>query len=496
MAESAEIDEDADEASEDGSEGAEGALDEDENDEDDDDDESEEEDEDDDEELGAVDPAFRARVAAALQVSGMDVEQGGEDGEEEDESDEEVWDDEQMMKVDEQLAAVFRDRAGSDKKTTKSESHRRQNESSGMLISYADLQTESTHFKARILDLYEVFAKKQPTNPLVIELVLPLLNIIKNSGNAAAALSNKASSLIRSRFNKPKDLPTTVDLTSAAEVLTRIHDMARKTYSGEFTSLCSICSIFVARAMEASSSSTASSATACQEVVDVYAKTLQEYMTHKQTQLHATFLADYFKRHALRAWPLHTTLVPLLYPGKTVNIYRQNIGYDLLSYLSPQLPTINKSHSKQVSKMIPQVIDAVYATLTVAQTDEGWKADRVKDLLKPVLAFARSTKIVGYEWDLERLDAVMESTKSGRLAKFGSVTSLLAQLRALVAKEAGQGKAKASNGTAKAGKKRSADVAREALEEPKTATAPTKKRKDGKEGSKPAKMKKVKSAKA
>lgn len=77
--------------------------------------------------MGDVDPAFRARVAAALQVSGMDVEANGDAEDDDEESDEEVWDDEQMLKVDEQLAAVFRDRAaaGSGKKVDKSESYLR-----------------------------------------------------------------------------------------------------------------------------------------------------------------------------------------------------------------------------------------------------------------------------------------------------------------------------------------------------------------------------------
>ena len=86
--------------------------------------EDEEEDEEDEEEeqLPDVDPAFRKRVAAALQVSGMD-EDGAADGSdsaesEEDESEEEVWDDEQMMKVDEQLAEVFRQQATTTKKSS------------------------------------------------------------------------------------------------------------------------------------------------------------------------------------------------------------------------------------------------------------------------------------------------------------------------------------------------------------------------------------------
>lgn len=82
--------------------------------------------EEDDEEMGDVDPAFRARVAEALQVSGMgvDAKADGDSSDDDSESDGSVWDDEQMLKVDEQLAAVFRDRAtaSSGKKVDKSES--------------------------------------------------------------------------------------------------------------------------------------------------------------------------------------------------------------------------------------------------------------------------------------------------------------------------------------------------------------------------------------
>lgn len=77
-------------------------------------DEDEEEEEEDDEALGEVDPAFRQRVAEALKVSGMDA---GEDVEEGSEAEsEEYWDDDQMMKVDEQLAQVFRERAAATSK--------------------------------------------------------------------------------------------------------------------------------------------------------------------------------------------------------------------------------------------------------------------------------------------------------------------------------------------------------------------------------------------
>lgn len=65
----------------------------------------------------SVDPEFRRRVAEALKVSGVLAED--KEGDDEDDSDNEsVWDDDQMMKVDEQLAAVFKTARGDkDKKS-------------------------------------------------------------------------------------------------------------------------------------------------------------------------------------------------------------------------------------------------------------------------------------------------------------------------------------------------------------------------------------------
>jgi hypothetical protein len=261
------------------------------------------------------------------------------------------------------------------------------------------------------------------------------------------------------------------------------------------------------------------------EVVEVYSKTLEEYMTHKSTQLHATFLNDYFKRHAIRAWPLYSTLLKFLQPGNAVNIYRQTVAYELLAQLAPQLPTISKTHQKEVENMIPQAIEAFYATLENAKSDEGWKADKLKDFLKPMLAFGRATKVLGHEWDLERLDKVIEEIKDTRLAGLKSATSLLTQLRAVIAK-GGKGEVKApkavkaskadkatkgeakekskgevkANGSTKKSKKRSNGEMTESVDVDMDATpsdslppviAPPKKRKESASSSKPSKKAKT-----
>jgi hypothetical protein len=251
--------------------------------------------------------------------------------------------------------------------------------------------------------------------------------------------------------------------------------------------------VFVARAIDANSSTTATS-TSSKEVVEVYSKTLEEYMTHNKSELHSTFLNDYFKRHTIRAWPLHKVLLTYLQPGKAIKIRRQTTAYELLALLAPQLPTISKTHKNEVDEMIPKAVDAFYATLEATKSDEGWKADRLKEVLKSILAFSRATKSIGYEWDVERLDRVKEELKESRVGKFGSVNGLLNQLRSVVAKSDVSTKTK-SKKRSNAEVSQDADVDMDKNDDEPAVAAP-KKRKESSTSSKPKSTKKAKAPKA
>jgi DNA polymerase phi len=73
------------------------------------------EDDEDEDENPPVDPAFRQRVAEALGVSGVAVDDETES--DASDGDSEVWDDEQILKVDEQLAEAFRQQANTSKRS-------------------------------------------------------------------------------------------------------------------------------------------------------------------------------------------------------------------------------------------------------------------------------------------------------------------------------------------------------------------------------------------
>ncbi|KAG3270132.1 MYB binding protein 1a [Ictidomys tridecemlineatus] len=119
--------------------------------------ESEEEERDED-----VDPGFRQQLMAVLHAGKA---LGGVDGEE----DEEELGDEAMMALDQNLASLFAEQKLRIQ-ARKDEKNKQQKEKALRVA-----------FQIRVLDLIEVLVTKQPENPLVLELLEPLLSIIRRS---------------------------------------------------------------------------------------------------------------------------------------------------------------------------------------------------------------------------------------------------------------------------------------------------------------------------
>ncbi|XP_011358085.1 myb-binding protein 1A isoform X2 [Pteropus vampyrus] len=124
--------------------------------------ESNEEESDEEDRDGDVDPGFREQLMAVLQAGKA---LGGVDNED----DEEEVGDEAMMALDQNLASLFAEQ--------KLRIQARRDEKN-------KIQKEKAlrrDFQIRVLDLIEVLVTKQPENPLVLELLEPLLNIIRRS---------------------------------------------------------------------------------------------------------------------------------------------------------------------------------------------------------------------------------------------------------------------------------------------------------------------------
>ncbi|KAI0060788.1 hypothetical protein BV25DRAFT_1827328 [Artomyces pyxidatus] len=346
-----EVDEDA--ANEEASEGE----DDDENDDDDDDSSSEDEEgdksesEDGDEE---EDEELRRKITEALRANGIESATGLSD----DESEEEM-DDDQMMAIDDQLAQIFRERT---KGKGKDE----------------NLQREATHFKNRILDLLDLFIKKQPASPFVLRLVIPLLALTFSDEKQ---LSEKAGGLLKSRIGKLKDVPSSFDKEQAVEVLQDLHTRARKVHSLDALATIAHCSLYVSKILLHAEEE--------DHVLKAYRGSLVDFTERKASDLNGKFFEDFIKRHPRAAWGLRLDLLKAT--EKAVNAYRQNQAYGLIVTLLGSLaPT--EDQASEISAFMELLRTNLHAALSSACKDSTATPAHVKELLKLVLVAIRQTK--------------------------------------------------------------------------------------------------------
>ena len=205
---------------------------------------------------------FNNLLALTLQTSKPKL-----NGEAPDESsDESDMDDDQMMALDPQLTKIFRQRS----KTTNTKQQR------------MNAKQNVVHFKSRALDLLAIYLAKQCSNPLLLDLLIPLLR--RTRGQANEKIADKVGKVLRTFFNtrtKHKaSLPVPEDVEAVWEVLKGIHEEAKmgggaKTHANT----CSSASLYVVKVLVGLDKSNYSRA------VDVYAETQKQWFLDGKSPL-------------------------------------------------------------------------------------------------------------------------------------------------------------------------------------------------------------------
>ncbi|KIK06531.1 hypothetical protein K443DRAFT_89113 [Laccaria amethystina LaAM-08-1] len=252
-----------------------------------------------------VDAQIRANVEEALRINGIEPPTG--DTDDDDDDDEELMDDDQMMAIDEKLAEVFRSTAG------------------GRKTKDVDAQREATHFKNRVLDLVDIFIKKQSSNPLILRLISPLMELIAGTGQDERQLSDKAKGILRTRIGKAKETPSQADSEEVRVIAGNLHTRARKTASSDFLGILSQSSLYVSKILINLEDENS--------VIDMYRESLIDFVTRKNSHLNATYFNEFFQRFPAQGWTLRTDLLDLA--SKAVNAYRQSQVLQLLQRLVP-----------------------------------------------------------------------------------------------------------------------------------------------------------------
>lgn len=211
---------------------------------------------------------FDAKLAQALGTRRLDQDLAIE----EDESSDEGMDDDQMAALNAQLETVFKER----KKATTNKNKRK------------DAKEAVVIFKSRVIDLLEIYVKQQYLNPLALELILPLLTLIR--ATTSKQVSEKSCKLIReySKLYKLKDrISGEPDIVANASLLMDdIHTAVLEEGSNAYGSACSQASLLVAKVIITNGGKP-------EIVVQKYAATQEKFLTDPTCHVRTSFFSEW-----------------------------------------------------------------------------------------------------------------------------------------------------------------------------------------------------------
>ncbi|KAF9500999.1 hypothetical protein BDN71DRAFT_1381267 [Pleurotus eryngii] len=347
---------------------------------DDEDDEEDEEDEEEDEEDEGVDGEVSTKEDQSEEEDGDGDEEEEEDLEtrrkiedalranglaDDEDDDDDLMDDDQMMAVDEQLAEIFRSRAN--------EKHGKD----------TNAQREATHFKNRVLDLVEMFIKKQPSSHLVLHFILPLVDLVAGCGSDEQQLADKARGILQSRIGKAKELPLEPNVKNISNALSELHTRARKPRYSSLLAALSQCSLYASKILIIADSEAS--------VLKEYKASLTDFMTRKGSAFNPAFFQDFIQRFPSLGWKLGDDLLDL--SSRSVNVYRQCQAYHLVHVMVSQLPKLDDRPSKVVSFM-PNLRKALYDVISSAVEEKlVLSTPQMKELFKLGLLAQRQTSV-------------------------------------------------------------------------------------------------------
>ncbi|ESK96903.1 dna-directed dna polymerase [Moniliophthora roreri MCA 2997] len=347
------------------------------------------------------DEELRKQIMEVLAVNGIQAATSETDDEV---SEEEYMDDDQMMAIDVHLAEIFKMRLNE------------KNKSKG-----TDAQREAIHFKNRVLDLVDIFVKKRPSSPHVVQFVVPLLDLATKSSPDEKQLSDKAQGLLRSRIGKLKDVPTSVDAEALSTALKNLHERARKLRSSDYLSTVADCAIYISHLMMHSGHQ--------KEVLDTYRASLVDFFTRKNSSLNAAFFHQFIRRFQSEAWDLRDDLLDL--SQKAINTYRRCQAFQLVHDILTQLPTgVWSSH--QVSTFLTKLRKALIGFISEGGDGKtSLTASQMREIFKSAVLAHRQTRRL-HAVDAEQIwDPSSWGALSERLAESGRYKGTLQMCKQL-----------------------------------------------------------------
>ncbi|PWN40736.1 hypothetical protein IE81DRAFT_204209 [Ceraceosorus guamensis] len=383
-----------------------------------------------------VDPVLRAALELALKEGGLapresskaQQEEGeGDESESDEEEEEELLDDDAMLKIDEKLSQIFRERAGAKKED-------------------AEAKREAVAFQLRVLDLLEQYAKRVSSNPLVASMVGPLLQVIQETENKEGAqVIARASSILRNTIAKSKETPGSIAVEELLPVLQTIHADVLRAQSKETQELLSVANEYLTRCVL--SRATDALPLDASALTGLYKQTLTAWIDKKNSPVKLGFFANVLRKMPAIALALRDDLFAAVVPASTVGNFRQGEVFGLISAPMAQLAQSESAALAQegllyVARLQDFIID--YIREACAPSTFEPKSDRLKEVLKLGLTAARTTpRLLEHSragigsnaathslWKTEALEQLSVELKNSQ--KYGASSALRDLLKQLV----------------------------------------------------------------
>ena len=282
-----------------------------------------------------VDPALREALAGALGTAA--------EGENDSDNDSALsdWDDDRMLQIDDAIAAQFQLSKNSQVKNKRQQ------------------QQATIHFKLRVLDLLEVYVRKQSSNPLVLELITPVLEAIVLAARTKGAepLQQRLVGLLKNKLCTIKSYPTApaLDVERAEEILTATFAMATQAAQNKEAELASLAVLLLVRILVAAK--TKSSAVIIKRL---YTEAFEDFMTRKKSRVRAAMI----KQLCTRFSDMAADLIPIFANGIAtgLNEFRKGQAIDILhslikvrsQHLAPETcPTPPTTHPQPPQPQLP-----------------------------------------------------------------------------------------------------------------------------------------------
>ncbi|CDS09480.1 hypothetical protein LRAMOSA10840 [Lichtheimia ramosa] len=308
----------------------------------------EEEDEDDD---ASVDEELRQKVEETMRQQGVLA------GDDDDEENEELLDDDAMADFDDKLAEVFKQKH-LEKKEKK------------------DLQLSITQFKINVMDLVIIFVRKNPSSPMVLDLIVPLINIIRATPakSITGQFVQKIIAFLKNRLPKMSEYPKEHDQQVIIDVYQAVYDFARSTSNSEMFDMCVQLSLYLRKcvlgAADAEITSDMPSKTR-QEIEKLDAITitaLEEYMTKKNTRYRKDIFVHPLQRSPFSSWPLLEALIQYINPAECINLFKHTQATQwITAVVQRTVAKKSQAYNDKFISIAPKIASKVQETLEASQ---------------------------------------------------------------------------------------------------------------------------------